>query len=604
MDEPKAYTGIDSATARSNKVRAIADVRLPAHIVEADVPEIDEDRLQEKAERYYYRPNWGAYKGHYKGALTGIVGGAIIATGVGLLAASVLTIPAVAAYLGVHATFSVITAGFSFAGMMLGYGAYGNAGTIAGAKASSLAEKHARQLVKSNLVSKGKGVGAPEDEFDEPTFEGRYKHHYEIPPDRDSGTFWHWKTGAIGAAICGGLGAVMGYGAPALLTSMGFAGEITAIAGALAHIPILASVSAAALTAALPVVAGAAIFGLMGLSFGINRSTFKSVFNLTDGWAKGKPKGLEMQTVEKELAKARTPEERRQIMEREKAVYETALRRQDLIYDLDKKYYDKIFWHSIGGMFNGYAGGSILGMSVGAAIGVVGALALGGGALVLPLMIGCAAFGGHMGADVFTAAGANAGAEAMSKALDEEFQRGKTLNDQGKPNVVSKGTPSKGIVNLKTLAICAAVGAVAGLAMAGGIFGFGLAHLIFGGTAAHAAIGFGAASSMATFIGGAIGSLYGVKAKVFQAFSNFANNLYDGKIFGTNGTEHAQEYEKVKVPVTSMARVGSRGALEEITPDDVATMNARMPQSQNISQVGRLQQQAATCLNNPALAPR
>jgi hypothetical protein len=591
-------------------MRPIADVHLPAHIVEEDIPEIDDARVKEKAERYYYRSFHGAYKGHYKGFLTGLVGGAVIATGVGLIAAALLTGP-----LGIFgaAAFWGITAAFSAAGMGLGFHAYSNAGTIAGAKASSLAEKHARQLVKSKLISKGKGVAAPEDEFDEPSFEGRYKHHYEVPPDRDSGMFWHWKTGTIGAAIGTGLGAVIGFGAPAVITA--FATEIAHIGAAFAATSIAQTlgITAAGMTAATagiaaaPVLVGAVALGLVGVSFGINRSIFKSWFNVIDGWAKGKPGGIELKTVEQELAQARTPEEREQIMVREKAIYETALRRQDMIYDLDKKYYDKIFWNSIGGMFNGYAGGSILGMTIGAALGVGAAVLLapmlGGislGALAFPMMMGMAVAGGHMGAETFSSAGANAGAEAMSKALDEEFQRGKVLNEQGKTPVIKKPEPSKGIINVKTMAICATVGAVVGLAMFAGVFaaGFGLAKALIG---SHISIG--AATALATGIGGIIGSLYGIKAKVFQGFSNIANNLYDGKLFGTDGTEHAKEHEKVKVPETSMARVGSRGALEDITPDDVAAMNARMPQAQNISQVGRLGQQASM-MQNPLLAQR
>ena len=620
MDSPKAYGGTDSATARSEAMRPIADVRLPAHIVEEDIPELDDARVQEKAQRYYFRAYGGGYKGHYRGMLTGIIAGATIATGVGLIAATILTGP-IGLALGIagSASFGLITGGFSVAGIMLGLGAYGDAGTVAGARSSSLAEKHARQLVKSNLISKGKGA-SPEDEFNEPTFEGRYGHHYELPPDRDKGMFYHWKTGLVGTGVGAGLGAAIGYGLPATLTA-GILAEIAHIGTAIAGTSIANAlgITAASITAATagiaaaPVIAGAVIIGLLGASFGINRSIFKSVFNVVDGWVKGKPQGLEMRTLENELAQARTPEEREQIMKREKAIYETGLRRQDMIPDLDKKYYDKIFWNTIGGMFNGYAGGSILGMTIGAVIGVSAALLIGpmigvaAGALVLPMMVGTAAFGGHMGAHTFSAVGANAGAEAMTKALDEEFQHSRVLQAQGKAPVVNKPPVDNGIVNLRTLAICATVGAAIGLVMTGGIFAFGLAPMLFGteviGGAAVTHITLGSAAALSAGIGATIGSLYSIKAKVFQGFSNIANNLYDGKLFGTDGTEHAKEHEKVKVPETSMARVGSRGALEDITPDDMAAMNARMPQAQNVSQVGRLGQQASM-MQNPLLAQR
>ncbi len=560
----------DADTQRSKLIAPIRDVRLPAHILEDTIPELDEERLHARAERYRYRDEGGAYKGHVRGMLTGAFLGTALGGVFGAITYGALTGLAAISAFGITVAslpaLPVMMMGFMACGIFMGVKGFGSVGSAAGAMSYNLAEKHARSLVKSKIISKGHGK---ENELDEPSFEGRYGHHFEVPPDRDAGTFYHWKTGAIGTGIGAGLGGIVagaGSLAPAAF------GELLLAAGHAA--PLLAPVLT---TAAFPLVAVGA-FALFGATFGINRSIFRSVFNLTDGWVKGSPTGNDLPTVEKELAKARTPEEREQIRVQLKAEYETALRRQEKIHELDETYYKKIFWHSIGGRFNGFMGGNLIGMTVGAALGLaVGGLAIaagvatgGIGASVIlgGLAMAGTTVGGLMGQEIFAETGTMSGMTSMGKAIDEEFERTQALRAKGITPSVSKMPKDNGMLNLKSLALCTVIGLVAGAALWPVLSTAGL----FAGL--HGATGI-AASSISV---GLIGATYGLKAKVLQAFGDFSQKLYSGNLFGKDGTEYAEEHEKTRVPEASMLKTpaDSRGVVEAITADDMSKLNTQL----------------------------
>jgi hypothetical protein len=567
--QPRTFPN-DAATQRSTLIAPIRDVRLPAHITEQSIPELDEERLHARAERYRYRDEGGAYKGHVRGILTGAFLGTALGGVFGAITYGALSGLAAIGAFGLSAValpaLPIMMMGFMACGVFMGVKGFGSVGSAAGAMSYNLAEKHARSLVKSTLISKGPGK---ENELDEPSFEGRYGHHFEVPPDRDASTPYHWKTGAIGAGIGASLGGIIaGAGS---LAPVAF-GELLLTAG---HaVPALAAILT---PAALPLVAVGA-FAVFGATFGINRSLFRSVFNLTDGWVKGSVGGNDLPTVEKELAKARTPEEREQIRVQLKAEYETALRRQEKIHELDESYYKKIFWHSVGGRFNGLMGGNLIGMTVGAALGlVVGGLAIAAGvatggiapAVVLGgLAMAGTTVGGLMGQEIFAETGTMSGMTSMGKAIDEEFERTQALRAKGITPTVSKMPKDNGIINFKSLALCTVVGLAAGAALWPVLSTVGL----FAGL--HGAAGI-AASSISV---GLIGAAYGIKAKVLQAFGDFSQKLYSGNLFGKDGTEYAQEHEKTRVPDASFVKqpAVSRGAVEPITSEDVKKLNTQV----------------------------
>src|SRR5579872_6547344 len=103
--------------------------------VQTSLADMSETRITERATNDYPRHFWSSIKsGHYRYALAGVAVGAPIAAVIGL---------AVAAIVG----FSwPLIAAFAATGAIMGAEGFGGAGTAAAARASGLAEKHARIL--------------------------------------------------------------------------------------------------------------------------------------------------------------------------------------------------------------------------------------------------------------------------------------------------------------------------------------------------------------------------------------------------------------------------------------------------------------------------
>lgn len=537
-------------------------------------PELDDARIQEKAERYYYRNKWGAYKGHVRGMVTGVMIGVALAALIGaamipVLGALSITLPVLS--IAGYAVSGAAALIFSFAGLggILAAEAFGAVGAATASRSTSLAEKHARQLVR--MPSDGKENPVMALLGDDPTYEGSHKHHYEMPPDRDRNTFYHLNTGAIGAAIGTGMGALVG----------------TFLHG----ISILADGATMGMTGIPIVSASTAIAGLFGASFGINRAAFRSFFNWSDGIAHGRTQGLEITAPHPQQAidQAATPEKAKEAQ----ALYDVQLKRQTLIEKLERNYYDRIFWNAIGGRFKGFMGGPTLGLILGAAIGVGAALLAPGLSLaIIPL---CAAAGATTGLKIFTEAGTEGGAEAMSKAIDEEHQRAlacRTMGIDPKTKLTESAPPAApgGLFNFKAgLTSAIVLGIVGAGAFAGMAAGLGalIGVAVVGKTIAAAYGSIQAAALACGALGALTGATYGISPDILKKFGKVAHDIYDGKIFGIAGQGHEVQTQKSiayapqhaapaaeNKPEPKMEPAASKGASETITADDLAKLYA------------------------------
>jgi len=506
---------------------------------------MDESRIHEKASRYYYRNNIGGYKGHAHGIVTGAIIGAALGAIFGAMALAVMP------FFVAGASVTLLTAAPLLAATMFGGAAmiskaFGIVGSAAGSRAYSLAEKHSRELIR---VPKLEHSGlSPSDYQDEPTYEGRYNHHYEIPPNRDRGVNYHFRTGAIGAGISGILGFLGAQG-------MALNAEALGAAGIAAGAPGFALATTALMT-------------LLGASFGINRSLFRDAFNWTDGLVEGTVKGLPSYSLEKELARAKTPQEKQRIIKENQALWDTQEKRQKLMSPLMHKYYDLIFWNSIGGRFRGFVGGPIVGAAVGVLVGaaLAGALLMSGGALAAaaPLVAACTtAAGALMGLEIFTETGTEAGAEAMSKAIDEEHRRNRRLIRQGvsPDELINKvQEPKKPLYNFKSGLLMSAVGVTMG-ALVAPLVGGPVLGLFSGAVVGHHITSAMIAASM--LLGGGLGSTFGLNPKrTLKPVGDFVMRLSDSYGF------HRPRKEEPKVTVAE---------IKGHTPDTPASVQSSMP---------------------------
>lgn len=341
-------------------------------------PETWQTRTAGNNPEQYQRIFWGGYKHHVRGMLTGVSLGTLIGGAVGL-AAMVLVPP-----LGLGVLGAIGCAGI---GGLIGAEQLSSIGTASGSRAASLAESHASALDPANEGDQEKILKDRLMNFDD--------YHYSGKPNGKRSLF-QWKSGVTGATIGAGLGALLGLAAHVEL---------------LETIPVMHALIGGTVLGlsgiALPIVAGALAFGVLGLTFGIDRGLFGTVFNKIDSFINGKKKSQEGH--EKFIEEEKDPR-----------LKERRLEREEVIHDLHMKYDEKIFMGGIKGYLQGGLGGSLIGAVGGAVAG--GLLALVAIHAALPI-IGCAIIAGALfGAKTFAESGYNAGTEAITRTIDDEFK--------------------------------------------------------------------------------------------------------------------------------------------------------------------------------------
>ncbi|HEU5047768.1 MAG TPA: hypothetical protein VFT64_07995 [Rickettsiales bacterium] len=335
-------------------------------------PETWQTRTAGNNPEQYQRIFWGGYKHHVRGMLTGVSLGTLVGGAIGL--ATMAIFPPLG-LLGVAA--------FAGAGALTGAEQLSSIGTASGSRAASLAESHASALDPANEGDQEKILKDRLMNFDD--------YHYQGNPERKRSWF-QWKSGTTGALVGMAAGALIGIAAEA-------------------EIPVIATLIGGGVlglsAAAAPIVAGALVFGLLGLTFGIDRGIFGTVFNKIDSFVNGRKKGKEGHE---------------QFIEQEKdpRLKERRMEREEMIHDLHMKYDEKIFMGGIKGYLQGGLGGSLIGAVTGAVVG--GLLALTAVHLALPIIGATIIAGAIFGAKTFAEAGYNAGTEAITRTIDDEFK--------------------------------------------------------------------------------------------------------------------------------------------------------------------------------------
>ncbi|MDG1286782.1 MAG: hypothetical protein P8P30_04370 [Rickettsiales bacterium] len=461
----------------------------------------------------YYKMGWSAYKGHTRGIIRGLVVGCVIGAviGAGLFGLGAIGL------VGVTASLSVLMAGFSaFAGLMAA-GLMGRLGNAAGNAASQLAELELRERYPE----------LPEITPDSPA--PGYGHHYEVPADRDKGKLFHGRVGLTGGLLGATLGGLAGHA--------GLAGLMTLHIGGLA----------AAAPIAAPIILGV----IMGSSFGINRSYFKSVFNVTDRLLQGKLSS----PSEAELAKDR--ERYRVAGEDGPAPVITSLQRQEEFYRLENGYYQKAFEAGFAGNARGLVGGIVSGGLLGAVLGGVAVFALSAtGIGAVAIFAGVMAFSMHHSSDFFSEAFSEAGGHGHVHELFHERMRGMRKGvelsfDEAEHNIVTRRqadpelTPpdaqERAVFKPRVALIMGALGAVAGLALAP--LAGGVAGLLSLGAAHHLTLGLGAA----TF--GLVGASFGIGPKSTEVLHQFGDGIYHGAF--SPGSNHPEIKTQGNIPLMS-----------------------------------------------------
>ncbi len=469
-------------------------------------------RVDERAQSLFYPLFWHAYKGHYRGGLTGAIVGGVLGAATGL--ALTFAFPALA-FIAVPALAGM--------GALLASEEFTAVGSATASRAIGLAEKHA---ALNDPVYQGNELAALNDKL---MIDGR-SHHYEFPPERDDNRPFFPVSGMMGALICGTLGALVAA-----------AGEMTGV---------LATAGLAA-TGTLPVIAaGALVAGLFGLTFGINRSVFKSILNQTDANIQGE---IHTGRDGPDLGQAQFAG-----IENDKELLQHRLRRQDDITHLEHDYSKRIFQGTINGYLRGFVGGIAAGVLIGAGIG---ALVFGGAALLgvagvtfAGMVAGFASLGALFGMKTFADPGAQAGAESTARAIDEEFQRNRLLKAQGLPVPPQQKSPGQGF-NLTAAILMGGLGAATGVllfpVLGAGILG------ITGLTGVEVAV-----AALATGAAGA--TIGGMGNALWESVSTFASNIYD-----------ISSPIKPSVPQQAIP-TPSREAIPQISQEDMAILNSKL----------------------------
>lgn len=510
-------------------------------------------RVQESSARDYPRHFWAALKnGHYRYALTGVSIGAPMGA---LIGVALCALP----FVGWTAAPFIISA-FAASGALMGVEGFGATGAAAASRASSLAEKHARLL---DAESQGKDkLSALNDNL----MDSGRGHHYEFPTGRDQGKFFSWKSGLTAGAMGAASGAVIGLGGlaegiPLATTMAGHIAGLGILTHGLASIGVTAlalpTVAAAVATVASTILAPALVFGLLGLTFGIERNVLKSLFNQTESYIQGKL-GFEKGP---DLGKA-------QSLEAGDSLTQHRLRRQNDIDSLEKSYNDKIFWGALGGRFKGFTGvviGALVGTALGAGLALTGFGAI---TVLAPLF---AAGGGLLAMKVFSESGTEAGAEATARAIDTEFERNRELRAKG----ITPPTPQEAKetwFNPGAGVVAGIVGAAVGAALAPamGVPALGILGIHLAANAAPAIVTafWLHAAEVSAIIGGVVGGSYGLGGKSLKALSAPLNTLYDKVSF-------KHEPAHVEIAVQHAVSAPEPACDSKITAEDMAKLNER-----------------------------
>jgi len=265
---------------------------------------------------FYHHTFWESYKGSVKGKL----GGLLIGGGIGLLVGGVAALfvwPLAAS----GATALAVLGGISAAGMLYGAHEFSEVGRVSGAVAAGLddAEKrnHEFELSKFSVLNKrldrieemvaGRGAALNDPNYQPltskpATNEENYKYNedtetlektrgkladYRTTHRKDDKLkergYFYGNVALVGALVGIGVGLLLatGVGGPAAMAILEHVGlaEMTMVNGIATLTP---AISGAPLFAA-----SAAIFGVIGASFGISRDLFRMVFDKTDTIFKG-----------------------------------------------------------------------------------------------------------------------------------------------------------------------------------------------------------------------------------------------------------------------------------------------------------------------------
>ena len=482
---------------------------------------IDDARVEENAGQKYHRNFWSSAKGHMRGWFAGGTLGAILGSGLGLAALSFAT---------AGVPLLPIFAAFAVTGTIFGVEAYSAIAAAGASRAAGLAEKHARRLDPNN---KNDPLKIAEDKL---MYDGR-GHHYEFPQDRDDGKIFSWKSGLLGTTIGAASGGILGFVGHDLVATSVMSAIGTSLGIASAPLALAA--------------AGAIVLGIAGMSFGIERGFFKSLFNQIDFNVKGKIHDGTCIDIGKEQAieQGLTVEDLNQ----------QRLNRQADIQHLDKEYNRKIFWGGIKGAFNGFAGGLVIGAAIGLAVGgvVLGGLALFAtpvsAALLLPAF---ASAGAMFGMKIFADAGREAGAESTARAIDDEFERNLALQERGmSPEPAKK--PEGQWFNLGTGLIMGTIGAVAGLTLAP----------ILAATPALAGLAPAAITGLSSLTGGLFGASFGLGDKIIRGITDKTDEVYY-TTYNNHSGKHDPEFNKELPQPSNYHKI-------EITPQEAAKLEAK-----------------------------
>ncbi len=488
-----------------------------------------------------YRDFWGAYKGHVLGLMRGTLSGGLLGAlmggafvGLALLAGMTLAAPL------------AVVAGFSVLGIFVGGDIMGRAGYSAGVAAADKAEMELRMRYP------GSGTGIVRDPLNPPMGEG---HHYEVPPERDEGKWYHWQTG-LPMTVLG-----LGVGALAAFAFTGLVGPLIAAAGAAKG--VLAVGAAAKVATAGSMIAEHGVVhliaehgiglassllpfmgGTLGFSYGVNRARFKDVFNPIDrvldgGLIRSRAKTLELESYQQEL----TPEAEHG---KNHPTINT-LQRQEEGHRLFYDYFERSFWRatrdSIKGSLDGGLVGGLLGVTMGALSFLIPPL-IPFAPVITALVAG---LGAHEGMKIFTEAGMRSGATSTATDL-LEVKRQRLLKGLDPEMDMPDGRGKDTRFNIKRALFGAAIGLVVGAAMfsvmgplvaltgLGVTAGSGLAAMATGllGTAGVPLLAGGIAGMLA-------GAVAGVSSRTLKSMAGLADSIYEGRILKGDIFHHTQE---------------------------------------------------------------
>lgn len=260
---------------------------------------------------YYYTGHWGVYKGAMKGMLGGLFIGGGLGGMIGTAAAGVAALTLGTIGMPLLPFIGACALAVGAVGMLKGAHEFTQIGGIAGTgvmfdrQQAELEAKFRRNLrVQAAIHGKEGELRQIMPEAYEPVAALQKPHvnpndgPHMAAATQPTTKLFHWKTALIGLSVGALAGALLISGGivalPFLAGATGTMGVIaTGITTSLLHLGIH-SAGAGALSVvfaeAAPIIMGsAAVTGLFGASFGIDRSFMRRIFDITDHWFSPKP---------------------------------------------------------------------------------------------------------------------------------------------------------------------------------------------------------------------------------------------------------------------------------------------------------------------------